>query len=115
MITPKPRDRRASIRFDKVFRVIVQTEGYGEMHAIARNISEGGMMIETPLPFPLGTELTIAFEMPDSHAAITAKAEVKNHYAFNYNESGEPRAARGIGIRFLEFWERVERRGDGRA
>ena len=105
MISPKLWDRRASIRFDKVFRVTVATEGYGEMQAIARNISSGGMMIETPMPFPLGSALTVAFEMPDSHAAITARAEVKNHYAFNYVESGEPRSSRGIGVRFLEFVE----------
>jgi hypothetical protein len=111
MIQPKPRDRRASIRFDKVFKVTVQTEGYGEMQAVARNISEGGMMIETPMPFPLGTELTVAFEMPDSHSTISARAEVKNHYAFNYSESGEPRSARGIGIRFVEFREPAERSG----
>ena len=88
---------------------MVATEGYGELQAVARNISAGGMMIETALPFPLGTEMTVAFEMPDSHAAITARAEVKNHYAFNYCESGEPRSARGIGVRFLEFVEDGDR------
>jgi Tfp pilus assembly protein PilZ len=98
-------DRRASIRFDKVFRVTVTTDGYGEMQAIARNISDGGMMIETPMPFPLGTEVVIAFAMPDRRSAITARAEVKNHYAFNYCVSGEPCAARGIGVRFLDFVE----------
>jgi len=66
-------------------------------------------MIETTLPFPLGTEVRVAFEISDSHAAITARAEVKNHYAFNYWESGEPRAARGIGVRFVEFLEDGDR------
>ena len=88
---------------------MVATDGYGELQAVARNISTGGMMIETPLPFPLGTALTVAFEIPDSHAAITARAEVKNHYAFNYCDGGEPRAARGIGVRFVEFLEDGDR------
>ena len=35
--------------------------------------------------------------------AICARAEVKNHYALNYSEGGELCAARGMGVRFVEF------------
>lgn len=93
------------MRFDKVFKVFLSSELFGEMAAVARNISEGGMLIEMPAPMPLGSEVRVHFEMPDSQAEITARAEVKNHYAFNYCEEGETRSARGMGVRFLEFTE----------
>jgi c-di-GMP-binding flagellar brake protein YcgR len=98
-----PRERRASFRFDKVISVQVGSADFGEMSAVARNISDGGMQIETPCPLPLGSEVRIHFEIPGAHAAITARAEVKNHYSFNYNDGGQPRSARGMGVRFLEF------------
>lgn len=105
MTKPKPRDRRASLRFDKVISVIIGSEDYGDVAAVARNISAGGMQIETPCPLPLGTEVRVRFRIPDSHASITARAEVKNHYSFNYSDGGEIRSARGMGVRFLEFIE----------
>lgn len=98
-------ERRAAVRFDKVIPVTLSTPGYGETRAVARNISTGGMMVETPLPFPLGSEVLISFDGRDAQSSIRARGEVKNYYAFNYCDGDEPRAARGIGIRFLEFVE----------
>ncbi len=91
------------MRFDKVFPVSISAECYGEVAAVARNISAGGMLIETPFPFPLGSEVRVHFQMPDSRGAISVRAEVKNHYALNYCEGDEQHSARGMGVRFLEF------------
>jgi c-di-GMP-binding flagellar brake protein YcgR len=101
----RPRDQRTSIRFNKIFKVTVSTEEFAEIDAVARNISAGGMLIETVSPSPLGSEIRVRFDIPDSQASIVARAEVKNHYVFNYNEDGRPRWARGMGVRFLEFVE----------
>lgn len=98
-------DKRTSIRFTKVFRVNISSEDFGEVGAVARNISAGGMLIETPSPLPLGSAVKVHFQIPDSHDAIVARAEVKNHYAFNYYDAGERRWARGMGVRFTEFVE----------
>ena len=106
----KPRDQRASMRFEKVIPVAVETEEFGEIGAVARNISAGGMLIETPSPMPLGSEVRIHFQIPDSQGTLVARAEVKNHYCFNYCEDGAPRHARGMGVRFLEFLEDGEER-----
>jgi hypothetical protein len=103
MSCPHPREQRASIRFEKVFRVVLRGEVFGEIEAVARNISAGGMLIETPSLPPLGSEVEVRFQVPDSDACLVARAEVKNHYVFNYNENGYLRWARGIGVRFLEF------------
>jgi len=93
------------MRFDKVIPVHLQSEDFGEIGAVARNISAGGMLIETPAPLPLGSVLRVRFQFPDSYATITARAEVKNHYAFNYGRAGQVCAARGMGVRFTEFVE----------
>jgi len=108
MALPVAPDKRASIRFLKVIPVTVSSEEFAECAAVARNISAGGMLIEQVQPPPLGTEVTVAFRMPDSDAAICGRAEVKNHYFFNYWEDGEPRRASGMGVRFLEFVEDSE-------
>jgi c-di-GMP-binding flagellar brake protein YcgR len=98
-------EKRASIRFSKVFEVFISSEQFGEFAAIARNISEGGMLIETVSPFPLGSECRVRFQIPDSEASLIARAEVKNHYCFNYAHRGCLRCARGMGVKFLEFLE----------
>ncbi len=81
----------------------LSSEDYGEIGAVARNISVGGMLIETPSLPPLGSEVRIRFQIPDSDASIIVRGEVKNHYVFNYADGGALRWARGIGVRFLEF------------
>jgi c-di-GMP-binding flagellar brake protein YcgR len=98
-------EARAHFRFDKIIPITYASEEYAEVRAFARNISAGGMLVETALPPPLGTEVRIRFEIPDSHASIWVRAEIKNHYVFNYVEADEPRVARGMGVRFLEFVE----------
>jgi len=103
-----PREQRTSFRFIRVIPVTYASEEFAEIRAIARNISAGGMLIETPFPPALGTEVRIHFQIPDSQASIMVRAEVKNHYVFNYSENGDPKVARGMGVRFLEFVEDSE-------
>ena len=103
MTCPRSREQRATIRFNKVFEVSLSSEDYGEIGAVSRNISVGGMLIETASVPPLGCEVRIRFQIPDSDASIIVRGEVKNHYVFNYAEGGALRWARGIGVRFLEF------------
>jgi hypothetical protein len=110
MALPSPREQRTSFRFIRVIPISFATEEYAEIRAVARNISSGGMLIETPYPPALGSEVRIHFQIPDSQSSIMARAEVKNHYVFNYSEGGEPRVARGMGVRFLEFVEDGEER-----
>ena len=105
MALTSPREQRTSFRFIRVIPISYASEEFAEVRAVARNISSGGMLIETPFPPALGSEVRIHFQIPDSQASIMARAEVKNHYVFNYSDKGEPRVARGMGVRFLEFVE----------
>lgn len=97
-------DKRHTARFDKAFPVSVSSEVFGEAKAVARNISSGGIMLETAEPLPLGTEVRVYFAMPDSQSRIVARGEVKNHYFLNFcDRSGGAHALTGMGIRFTEF------------
>ena len=96
-------NKRAALRFEKVFPVILSTEEFGECNAMARNISAGGILIEMPDPMPLGTAVRVHFFMPDSQATIIARGEVKNHYFLNFCDDSGPRSMTGMAVRFSEF------------
>lgn len=97
-------EKRIHLRFDKIFAVVLGSELYGETVAVARNISGGGMLVQTPEVLPLGSVVTIHFQIGDSDDEIVARAEVKHHLCLNFASSDdEPRAARGMGLRFIDF------------
>ena len=97
-------NKRQSMRFEKVFPVVMTSEVFGEFHVMARNISSGGILIEMHDPLPLGAAVRIHFMMPESHATIVACGEVKNHYFLNFaDEGGGTRSLTGMAVRFTGF------------
>lgn len=100
---PGPLERRSGTRLDKVFRVYLEGDR-GMGLGIARNISEGGMFIETRAPQPIGTQVRVTF--PADAGDMTCVAEVR--YVCHLlgrtptSERG-PLALRGMGVRFLYF------------
>jgi len=100
---PDAVERRDSPRLDKVFRVYLEGER-GMGLGIARNISEGGMFVETRAPQPIGSQVRITF--PSDGGEMTCLAEVR--YVCHLlgrtpaSERG-PLALRGMGVRFLYF------------
>ena len=101
-------ENRCHLRFSKAFPVVVVSELYGDTPAVARNISSGGMFVEMADPLPLGSVVTISFRAAGG-GDLSVRGEVKHHYCFNYGgPDGEPALARGIGLRFLEFFPHGE-------
>ena len=75
---------------------------------VARNISEGGMFIETREPQPLGSQVRVSF--PADGVEMTAVAEVRYlcHLLGRLSDgapatSAAHAAVRGMGVRFLYF------------
>ena len=95
-------ERRGSGRFDKVFAVYL-TGDNGLARGIARNISDGGMFIETREPFPLGSKIWITFTEDTSGTELSALAEVRYQCFLNYAGPPGANALRGMGIRFVQF------------
>lgn len=101
------RDRRTAARLDKLFPVWLEGDDGGGL-GIARNISEGGMFVETRTPQPLGSQVRVTF--PAEGVEMTAVAEVRYVcHLMGRGRGGETTAVRGMGVRFLYF----DPRGDG--
>lgn len=96
-------ERRAYARIDKLFRVLVYSEEFGEQWFVARNISETGMFVEMPEPLPLRTKVVIRFQLPDDDAAICAIARIQNHYYLQFAGPAGIQALAGVGLKFLRF------------
>lgn len=96
------KERRSSIRFDKAFPVYLAGEE-GVTRGIARNISTGGMFIETREPYRLGARIRITFVSPDTTTEISVTAEVRYQCFLSYGGEGETEnQLRGMGVRFID-------------
>lgn len=96
-------ERRTDTRLDKVFRVYLEGER-GMGLGIARNISEGGLFVETRVPQPIGSQVRIVF--PSEAGEMAALAEVRyvcHLLGRGPRSGGGPLAMRGMGLRFLYF------------
>jgi hypothetical protein len=99
-------EKRIHTRFDKAFLVMIGSEVYGDSAAVARNVSAGGILVEMSYAPPLGTVVTVHFQMrrdDDQVDEIVARAEVKHHYYLNFGRNEDAASTRAIGLRFLEF------------
>src|SRR6185312_7187499 len=88
-------EKRIHTRFDKAFLVVIGSELYGDSFAIARNVSSGGILVEMTYAPPLGTVVTVHFQLH--------RAEVKHHHYLNFLTGNDAASTRAIGLRFLEF------------
>jgi len=96
-------ERRAEPRLDKVFPVWLEGE-HGCGRGVARNISEGGMFVETSTPHPLASQVKITF--PSQAGDMTAVAEVRYvcHLVGRVSREAETHGSvHGMGVRFLYF------------
>jgi len=101
--TPVPAERRHAARLDKVFRVYLEGER-GMGLGIARNISEGGMFVETRAPQPIGSQVRITFPAESGEMACLAEVRYVCHLLGRTPASDRgPLALRGMGVRFLYF------------
>ncbi len=99
------RDQRQHLRFDKVFPVRVESILFGEFSCVARNVSAGGIFLETRDPLPLGARIRVSFLNAAESAEIVAVGEVKNHYFVNYVRHGVNQSVTGMAVRFMGFEE----------
>ncbi|HVP66241.1 MAG TPA: PilZ domain-containing protein [Anaeromyxobacteraceae bacterium] len=102
-------ERRAAPRLDKAFPVWLEGDrGFGM--GVARNISEGGMFVETTTPQPIASQVRITF--PSSSGEMTAVAEVRYvcHLVGRASPAAEVHASvHGMGVRFLHFEAQPDR------
>jgi len=105
-------EKRIHTRFDKAFLVVIGSELYGDSHAVARNVSTGGILVEMSYAPPLGTVVTVHFQHArddDQLDEIIARAEVKHHHYLNFTGGNDAASSRAIGLRFVDFVDPDER------
>jgi hypothetical protein len=104
---PASADRRTGSRLDKVFPVWLEGE-HGCGMGIARNISEGGLFVETATPHPIGSQVQVAF--PSEAGDMIAVAEVRYVCHLVGRRAGQDvhASVHGMGVRFLYFEARGE-------
>ena len=69
--------------------------GASDLAARSRNLSRGGMFIETDEPLPPETEVALEFGLPDGHSPIAPTAQVI------WSGDSEAGDSRGMGLQFL--------------
>ncbi|HEX8705979.1 MAG TPA: PilZ domain-containing protein [Myxococcaceae bacterium] len=95
-------DRRAHLRFDKVFTVYLSTQE-GMTRGIGRNISMKGLFVETREPVPLGGRLKVTFAGEDG-TEMTCLCEVRYQVALAYGRrDGREGNSRGVGLRIVAY------------
>jgi hypothetical protein len=100
---PDTLEKRCKERFNMVFSVYI-TGAWGSAFGIARNISQGGIFIESPDPYPLSSRMQITFYLPDGHTEMTAVGEVVHICFLDRTAAGGLRDVMvGMGIRFVGF------------
>ena len=111
---PKPerrsgRDRRRDrrVRLSLEIAVPVRVTGPGmDFRGLARNLSEGGMLVELPDAPPIGTRVSVTFDgirgSSDAPDSVELRGEVRHHMSWQYTARGASHRLRGVGIRFLE-------------
>lgn len=64
------------------------------------NLSEGGVLFEQSIPYPVGTQLQLRFTLPGESAPLSAQAEVVSAQVVS---AAQEKDGLGMGIKFLDL------------
>jgi c-di-GMP-binding flagellar brake protein YcgR len=99
------KDTRVPLSLDIALPVQVRGDN-GFQRGLARNISEGGMLLEVGDAPPIGSMVEVTLAGPSGVAggpdAVVLHGEVRHHMAWQYSHHQGTKTMRGVGIRFLE-------------
>ena len=105
-------DRRSSKRIaltlDVAVPVLIRGPD-GVQRGLARNVSEGGMLIEMEELPALGHRLEITFAGITGSCSVTLFGEVRHHVGWQHSSQGTTMMMRGIGVRFIDGTVQTER------
>lgn len=95
------RRRRTRIPLGLDFAVpVVVRMGTRVEQGLARNISEGGMLVELDQVLPIGRRIEISFVRGSKDVTLTG--EVRHQVAWQHSGGPNRRTMYGIGVRFVE-------------
>jgi uncharacterized protein (TIGR02266 family) len=85
--------RRTDPRYERQLEVEILVDGKRHV-VISKNLSLGGMFVETAQPLPVQTTIQVRFRVPTQPEPIDVTGEVR------WIERTEPGVVAGMGIRF---------------
>ena len=97
-------EKRKSQRHDLRIRMDYRNEGGGDfLFEYTRNISKGGIFIETREPLPVGSRVEMRFQPPGTEQSLEIAGSVAwvNPYRPGSDDNPNP----GMGIQFEELQE----------
>ncbi len=90
---------RVPLGLDFAVPVTIQM-GEQQEKGLARNISEGGMLVQLDRMLPIGRRVEVTFS--GKSGALTLEAEIRHQVAWQHSGGKDRRTMYGIGVRFLE-------------
>lgn len=100
--------KRIPLSLDVAVPVLIRGPD-GVQRGLARNISEGGMLIEMEELPTLGHRLEIVFAGITGSCSVTLFGEVRHHVGWQHASNGTTHTMRGIGVRFIDGTVQSER------
>ena len=95
-------ERRAHMRFETTFLVVLRGRLSGSVTCVARNVSQEGLFVEARELLPLGEEVEVSVLLEGFRPEVVGWAVVRNHYNVAYSQGGRVRRLRGMGLQFVE-------------
>ena len=95
-------------RFDRIeFTVSVDVQSESLLQKFhARNLSQGGIFLEVPgQPPPVGSHLTLSFDIPGMDKQISVKGKVMYVHRYQSFDGSKEVSKKGIGIMFENLAE----------
>ncbi|HUK55924.1 MAG TPA: PilZ domain-containing protein [Nitrospiria bacterium] len=97
--TPKAADKRKSLR-SPIIVLKVSAEGDRKrLFGYAKNVSRGGLYIQSVNPRQPGDQFAIAFQIPNTEIRVECRCEVVWKRGYNPSSKEDP----GYGVRFLDL------------
>lgn len=100
----KKMERRNFLRVPVKIRMLARYEGEetGQLYFFSKNLSAGGVFLESDLLLEKGTKIYIEFVLPSDQRLIIVKSEV----VWIKEDTGQqPLSSPGMGIRFINLDE----------
>jgi hypothetical protein len=98
-------ESRIRLSLEVAVPVVIRAPDWME-YGLARNISEGGMLIQVRELPAIGARLEITISgvhgSRDAPEAVTLVGEVRHHIAWQFKTRGHTQTMKGIGVRFSE-------------
>ncbi len=89
-------ERRSGPRLRLAFSVLIDGP-FGIRRCVGRDISPGGLFVETPDPYPQGVVVRVTFSVPDGSWEMTSRCEVRHAVRVKAPEG----MVQGVGLAFL--------------